>query len=839
MKDPAHNPRARAPEHVQLVQSLGGADHTQHKHGTHLGTVTDWDKLSVHLEHVAAPLTRCCFQCGMLNYPTPGDTIRVTNVGSRQECRAYRVFRYYIRELVKGERGRLRACSSDADATSEAARKVEAYNNVFLCEPTTDNAACKVYACSHCKRACRRRDANGKLYYAQCSGTELDLFDGHTADGEYESIGIGEKQAPEYAACSVHDRLALGVLKMANATFKGYGGAGYIHSAGGGLLHPGDFEGMSALLVESSRSQASGREASQKGSLRNQRAALRRLMDPMVGNPLVRRTLTCLERELNGSQATIPEDNSDSDSSGEDEHPRGRAQAQLHDPPAFLGAVTSCLPLDSAAYHESLTQEAVIGDKRQRDGQTVTQPMDTDEPRASADNAANTILFPKGAGGRADTEQACTWKHYRRKMLGSVADVFGRAEEFLWYHFQLMTKRSMQSSSVSTVNPHLAKNATRGDVDEHAAELRERWADLRCAAPEYVPYCNVRESFTGSVGTNVIGSKAYWNESAAELMAMAIEYGPPQYWATFTCNETGWSDLKAACRGEHHSKRPIEATRQYNRRWDAFLKKYLRGNSPIGDITRVWWRQEDQARGSLHVHIVFWVAEAEGRAFDDTTELPGDKAILGTAPRECRTREERAWRKFVLRLQRHDCRPKCHKKMGEACKDCKYGYPRRSNRERGTTGLAIDPATGRYEYDCEYEEDQRLSPYVSEWLLAWGASMNIQRCTGTGFMDYTSKCAPRSKTTLVPARLHPCPATTHTTHYASYHPHHLVILSSRSLVSAGMCQSLRPTASSKTPPSCASARRWAHRSTSSTRASSASPRPRIAPGASTCAAERV
>ena len=35
-----------------------------------------------------------------------------------------------------------------------------------------------------------------------------------------------------------------------------------------------------------------------------------------------------------------------------------------------------------------------------------------------------------------------------------------------------------------------------------------------------------------------------------------------------------------------------------------------------------------------------------------------------------------------------------------------------------------------------YKEDQRLSPYVSEWLLAWGASMNIQRCSGTGFMKW-------------------------------------------------------------------------------------------------------
>jgi hypothetical protein len=47
--------------------------------------------------------------------------------------------------------------------------------------------------------------------------------------------------------------------------------------------------------------------------------------------------------------------------------------------------------------------------------------------------------------------------------------------------------------------------------------------------------------------------------------------------------------------------------------------------------------------------------------------------------------------------------------------------------------------TNRYEYRTVRKEDQRLSPYVAEWLLAWGASMNIQRCTGAAFMHYTAK----------------------------------------------------------------------------------------------------
>ena len=206
---------------------------------------------------------------------------------------------------------------------------------VFLCEPSTNDTStgCKVYACTHCKRACRRRDECGKLYYAQCSGAELDLFDGHTADGGYVPIRIGEKQAPEYAACSVYDRLALGVLKMANATFKGYGGAGYVHSGGGGLLQPGDFDGMASLLVEGAH-----RRNESKGSRSVQRAALRRLMDPYHGNSLVRKTLTCLERELagepeiGGSQATVPEP---SDTEDEERSAPCSAPMRLDDPPAF------------------------------------------------------------------------------------------------------------------------------------------------------------------------------------------------------------------------------------------------------------------------------------------------------------------------------------------------------------------------------------------------------------------------------------------------------------------------------------------------------------------------
>jgi len=110
----------------------------------------------------------------------------------------------------------------------------------------------------------------------------------------------------------------------------------------------------------------------------------------------------------------------------------------------------------------------------------------------------------------------------------------------------------------------------------------------------------------------------------------------------FAANELGWTDLTDVCDGLHHTQCPVEATRIYNKRWHTFLKTYLKGASPLGNITRVWFRQEDQARSSLHVHAAIWV---------DPDTIKED-AIVGTAPRvdACSTRAQRAWRKFVLKV---------------------------------------------------------------------------------------------------------------------------------------------------------------------------------------------
>jgi hypothetical protein len=110
--------------------------------------------------------------------------------------------------------------------------------------------------------------------------------------------------------------------------------------------------------------------------------------------------------------------------------------------------------------------------------------------------------------------------------------------------------------------------------------------------------------------------------------------------------------------------------------------------------------------------------------------------ISGEAPRGVAGSPElAAWRSFILKVQRHDCRAKCCIRGGESIPECKYGYPRRSPVAHTT----LNTDTNRYDYKSTLEEDTRLSPYVPLWFLAWGAGMNIQRCTDAGFLSYISK----------------------------------------------------------------------------------------------------
>ena len=80
----------------------------------------------------------------MLNYPSSGDIIAVQGVRKKEDCRAYRVFEYYIETLI-------------ADLEGEGLTRDEAEDRVFYArreDESNPHQPLRVFACSTCKAKC-------------------------------------------------------------------------------------------------------------------------------------------------------------------------------------------------------------------------------------------------------------------------------------------------------------------------------------------------------------------------------------------------------------------------------------------------------------------------------------------------------------------------------------------------------------------------------------------------------------------------------------------------------------------------------------------------------------
>ena len=177
------------------------------------------------------------------------------------------------------------------------ARHVE-IDEVFKCtpcEPAADGTArCQVFSCRSC-RAEKTRDP-----------AKYDLMDGVQATGAVEETGLGHPLPPVLACLSSDERLTLSIVKVIDGAYEDYskrnGSTSYSRYTGGAFHAPADmsslseaYRGMSTLLVRDTPDAPL--------SETRLKAALDYLMDSYTGNPLLRHTLTCYERELQSNTA--------------------------------------------------------------------------------------------------------------------------------------------------------------------------------------------------------------------------------------------------------------------------------------------------------------------------------------------------------------------------------------------------------------------------------------------------------------------------------------------------------------------------------------------------------
>ena len=364
--------------------------------------------------------------------------------------------------------------------------------------------------------------------------------------------------------------------------------------SGGAVLTPQDFSGRSILLTGNV-------EHLDRDQLKL-RAALEKLKSM---NPPVASTLSCFERELQDNPIDpFPPD------AGQGAMPHipldPHADSQQHNSDAarslsgqgITGALHTMDNLNSASVDPNNgPANQTIGTTVNRTPPGLAQPAPQAAPAEGTDsqtspaNAVHTTLYPKGVGGwhaKSDKTQ-CTKLHHRKKSLASVATPFRTCEEYLWFAFQTVNKDALHGNKKQSrlVNAQVAQSATAADV---ASQRTQAERILKKAGQEidqnYVQHVDVDDTFTRRVGKNVVGGKAYWHKCFLELIAMAIKYGTPPFFVTFTANERGWHDLQRACDHQSFSTRSIDATRHYHHRWQQFNQRYLKKGvpTPIGTI---------------------------------------------------------------------------------------------------------------------------------------------------------------------------------------------------------------------------------------------------------------
>ncbi|CAB1102612.1 unnamed protein product [Ectocarpus sp. CCAP 1310/34] len=131
-----------------------------------------------------------------------------------------------------------------------------------------------------------------------------------------------------------------------------------------------------------------------------------------------------------------------------------------------------------------------------------------------------------------------------------------------------------------------------------------------------LPMLEGLEKVTQSLPSQIPGGSSYWASRLNELLAMvdSKDVGRPDLFITKTCHE-GSDDMKAllnfyGCPHASWPRHQVEITRHWRRNIMEWLNRFVKGNDSVfGNVKDSWFRFEEQGRGSLHVHLLLWVAD--------------------------------------------------------------------------------------------------------------------------------------------------------------------------------------------------------------------------------------
>ena len=223
------------------------------------------------------------------------------------------------------------------------------------------------------------------------------------------------------------------------------------------------------------------------------------------------------------------------------------------------------------------------------------------------------------------------------------------------------------------------------------------------------------------------GSPDYWRRMQHDLFAMIRQLGIPTFFCTFSCNND-WAEIVTAIKAQQGetvdvdtlsweekcnilASNPVTCARMFDHRVKLFLHQVIRSPpKPIGEVIDWFYRVEWQARGSPHIHCLFWVKDAPvlGRHSDQAVCDFVDQYILCQASQEDLHLHEK-----VTRYQTHSKRHTKSCKKGN--RPCRFNFPKPVAKETFVSRPATMP-DGRAPSKAEIEHAGKQLSTVRDLL---------------------------------------------------------------------------------------------------------------------------
>ena len=223
------------------------------------------------------------------------------------------------------------------------------------------------------------------------------------------------------------------------------------------------------------------------------------------------------------------------------------------------------------------------------------------------------------------------------------------------------------------------------------------------------------------------GSPEYWKRTLHDLFAMLRQIGLPTFFCSFSCNND-WPEITTAIKAQCGetvdvdnltweekcsilASNPVTCARMFDHRVRCFIRDVIKSPAnPIGKVTEYFYRTEWQARGSPHIHCLFWVKDAPliGRENDVAVCDFINQYISCIIPEENDRIHEQ-----VSRFQKHS------KNHTKSCKKgnrpCRFNYPR-PVAKRTFISRPIVESTGMLPTKAEMKSAQTKLSAVSDIL---------------------------------------------------------------------------------------------------------------------------